>query len=126
MVNDSVLFRGKSTETGKWVYGYYVYSKICDKHTIHTDLGLFAEVDQDTVGQYVGFCDKNGKKIFGGDILDTPRWVVTYLANLNAGLHMNAGWYTQRDDFESWCELECERDHVVLGNVWDNPGLMKK
>jgi len=75
-----------------------------------------------SVMQYVGFCDKNGKQIFEGDI-DQSGYVVTYLADLNAGLGMNAGWYLQRDDFESWSELVCDEDIEIIGNVFENPEL---
>lgn len=69
---------------------------------------------------YVGFKDKNDKEICAGDI-DMCGYVVTYLANLNEGLGMNAGWYLQRDNFESWSELECNKDIEIIGNVFENP-----
>ena len=67
----------------------------------------------------VGFPDKNGKEIFEGDI-DAFGYVVTYSADLNAGLGMNAGWYIQRDNFESWSELECDENFEVAGNIFEN------
>lgn len=68
----------------------------------------------------VGFNDKNNKEIYEGDI-DSSGCVVTYLANLNSGLGMNAGWYLQRDNFESWSELECNNDIEIIGNIFENP-----
>lgn len=75
-----------------------------------------------SVMQYVGFTDKHGRKIYEGDI-DKFGYVVTYLADLNAGLGMNAGWYLQRDNFESWSELECDEDIEIIGNIFENPEL---
>jgi len=69
--------------------------------------------------QYVGFDDMNGAKIFEGDI-DQYGWVITYVADLHEGLGMEAGWYSQRDDFESWANLECNHDTKIIGNVFEN------
>jgi hypothetical protein len=68
----------------------------------------------------VGFLDKNNKEIFEGDI-DASGYVVTYLANLKDGYGMEAGWYLQRDNFESWSELECNEDIEIIGNVFETP-----
>jgi len=76
--------------------------------------------DQYILMEYVGFKDMNKKEIYEGDI-DSGGYVVTYQANLNVGLGMNAGWYLQRDNFESWSVLECNDDIEIVGNVFENP-----
>jgi len=70
--------------------------------------------------EYVGFDDKNGVKIYEGDI-DQYGHMVTYLADLKGGLGMEAGWYLQRDNFESWSKLECNDDIEIIGNIFENP-----
>lgn len=130
-----ILFRGKRTDTGEWVYGSLVYWPGDDeigtivvvesKDEAGFIFGEHIEVYLNTVGQYTGLVDKNGTKIFEGDILDLPRWYVAYSGDLHEGLGMNAGWYHVRDNFESWGELECVEWHEILGNIHDNPELLK-
>ena len=128
-----ILFRGKTFD-GKWIEGF-VFQEVGDcvvRWCISTTpicandyseiLGDYAEVLPDTVGQYTGLTDKNGKKIFEGDILkgawDTIFQVVyddCYLgfrAKEKDGMH-NCIDYYGLDRIE------------VIGNIHDNPELLK-
>lgn len=136
------LFRGKRIDSGEWVYGdlvhaenkfyisYYYESALTTfiNETIEYDgisiIGVapFIEVDPSTVGQYTGLTDKsgkNGKKIFEGDIVSTPKYngVVVYGTGCYCIKHGNNSPAIDivMNDF----------DVYVIGNIHDSPELME-
>lgn len=81
-MNNRYIFRGKRTDNGEWMTGYYVFQRKSsgvfgqviseldfDRHLIIDLRGNSHEVIPETVGQCTGLKDKNGKLIFEGDVL---------------------------------------------------------
>lgn len=140
-MNRTVKFRGKSKKTGVWLFGDLVRNAegafaVVPPFEITTDNHCERyEVDGNTIGQFTGLLDKNGKEIYECDIVsfdDTPYNVYgnKYVGNV---VSVNGAWSVKHS--VSWC-TECfyaplfadvfaDRKTVVLGNVYDNIGFLK-
>lgn len=136
-----IEFRGKSTKDGTWVYGSYesFMQVLTDREiaTIHVkmDWGLNSHVEvwDDTVGQYTGITDKNGIRIYGGDIV---KFVDLELAMKPTGVVCfdNAKFFIKDLEFSDGTYHIVDfydynipnRDFEVIGNIHDNPELLDK
>ena len=127
---NEILFRGKRIDNGEWVEGYFVnlwlmhYQKyqpiITDNNAVSYD------VDSSTVGQYTGLCDKNGKKIFEGDIVAIERgWneTVKYHVFFDPQICGFIGDSINYIGFTTFGDDEINME--VIGNIHDNPELLK-
>lgn len=131
-MNREILFRAKHIHAipgnehldGTWVHGYlsdknYIYDKSLD--------GEFL-VDENTICQYTGLTDKNGKKIFEGDILRYADEIIlkTVWNDRKYGYAAQCvkGSVLLKDC--KWGLWEFESDEAeVIGNIFDNPELLK-
>lgn len=139
------FFRGKRVDNGEWVQGFYVCKKrpyfkdkgvnlehiICDnvevedgnyKQFVDTIMTTYV-VNPETVGQYTGLTDKNGNKIFEGDIVwdncEEERGVVQWYNDM-AKFIITYSTFTV--DFDNVYGEELQ----IVGNVYDNSELIKE
>lgn len=133
-----IIFRGKDPENGKWYEGQYIHlhkTTYCfdvdyaanpdnDIHQIvferMTDWGLpnqhfRADVDPATVGQHTGLKDKNGKRIFEGDIV--------YDGFTKDKVVFEDCQWKLVDRHGMWINL-FDREVEIIGNIHDNPELI--
>lgn len=125
-----IKFRGKRIDNGTWVYGYLIgndaiVGEIVEWDSEYFNTEFWRKVDPETVGQYTGLKDKNGKEIYEGDVLleilspdekyahvvvwsqDDCAWMFEYYGDLFTASEMN---------FE-----QCE----VIGNIYSNPEMLE-
>lgn len=140
-----ILFRGKRTDNGEWVEGYYYKAKycrtddeLCDYITVphpkeYNEPSSHYIINPDTVGQYTGLKDKNGTKIFEGDIVlvpyidpifkctwnDTPpcEWaIVKYCNGMFCVEYIESGDKFTLSAMDGYMK--------IVGNIYDNPELL--
>ncbi len=150
-----ILFRGKRDDDGEWIYGSllietiqpdsgaeYKSYKISD-----ITLGEFPNdfmsgwedpVDPETVGQYTGLTDKNGVKIFEGDICDFSvfdfndhdtqyRGIVVYSGSrFMLWKSVKSEYYGADGGFDLDWVIGQDDEFEVIGNIHDNPELLKE
>ena len=138
-----IIFRGKRKENGEWAYGdlYHAWSWIYTKPDIKiaNNIGKFPVIPE-TVGQYTGLADKNGKKIFEGDIvtfgqnvyqinfecgsfslLDSEGRMITKIGGINDYCYSFQRLYDECMWEDGWAY-----DIEIIGNIHDNPELLEK
>ena len=124
-----ILFRGKRKSNGELAYGNFVRGCVDDFAYI-VEFGNkelcrnYVEVIPETVGQYTGLTDKNGTKIFEGDIIQSLETKETAVVQ----------WFPEHSAFMVWCKssnevgflYECTKSNIeVIGNIYDNPELLE-
>ena len=123
-----ILFRGKRADNGEWAYGMPCYGD--DTFTISgveagLQIGDVYDVDPATVGQFTGLTDKNGKKIFEGDIINgyTMTGMNDRRGEPVTWSELFSGWYAgeNKSMYGGLGEI-----YEVIGNIHDNPELVEE
>ena len=121
-----VIFRGKRTDNGEWITDSETYIRDGDGIWLSDENLNVVTVIPETVGQFTGLTDKNGVKIFEGDIV---RYDVNYHDMvISYDVENWGGWlYEDMDDnMQAYSIYEfCLKDIAVVGNIHDNPDILK-
>ena len=136
-----VIFRGKRMDNGEWITDSETYIRDGDGIWLSDENLNVVTVLPETVGQYTGLTDKNGVRIFEGDILD----VSSDVAYGGVAVH-RLGYFVV--EFHNGCFMKSALDdpqlsffdnakrkglyhfistdiHKIVGNIHDNPELLK-
>lgn len=135
----TIKFRSK-TKRGEWVIGYYVGKSSIDEvcilpfQNVNYDIGYINDSEcyyciADTLGQFTGLYDKNGKEIYEGDIL---RWGVDnrlYVVTFEKGMFFASAKECNEEILGGFplhlLTISEVGECVIVGNIHDNPELLK-
>ena len=139
-----ILFRGKRIDNGEWIEGQLLhFTSSVGNHELSIivescewdnanewfNLGKRAKVDPETVGQYTGLTDKNGKKIFEGDIISEkpPMNEIAYIGYVAYDEEAAVWRFMINNDgkYNGVLFGTYSRSYTVIGNIHDNPELME-
>lgn len=146
-MNREIKFRGKRVENGNWVYGDLVHNAF-DGTSMTIPIGIQPDnsypiaVHPETVGQYTGLKDKDGKEIYEGDVLKVNKAHDHYINRNYVVFYDDAAFQIETPEITGRCaivkfiydafhkdEIEEFSDYTTLftliGNIHDNPELIK-
>ena len=137
-MNREILFKAKRKDNGKWVEGYYQKQFDLDgseQHLIFWSKSYtvweYAEINPDTLCQYTGLTDKNGKKIWENDIVRDKTGDIfriywsEQLLNYSAKCVKSTFSVFINQKWDLGTLLKSQIDVEVCGNIFDNPDLLE-
>ena len=135
----AIKFRAQDIASNKWLYGDVRHHK--DDVCIFEQGGTKGEqVKRETVGQFTGLTDKTGKEIYEGDIVECVSWNEFFSDGSGKPMEpfrrrmvvkFHNGAFKMIEEFPepmkpSYWDLIYDGDIVVIGNIYNNPELLKK
>lgn len=128
-----IIFRGKSEYNNEWIEGVAIVANgkafILNNAKVVKFFGenrldfVLQEVITETIGHFTGLFDKNGRRIFEGDILTIENEGIYAAIKYNES---KAAFYVEDEDHEDYLGEAWETDVVVIGNIHDNPELLDR
>lgn len=126
-MNREIILRGKSLSNNSWETGFYFMSNghYFIQWAIANSPETWCEIDEETIGQFTGLLDKNGKKIFEGDIVLSPSgkpMVISWNKKFASFCLDRKGWA-----FSHWFGEACDPQEIeIIGNIHENPELLER
>jgi uncharacterized phage protein (TIGR01671 family) len=128
-----IKFRAKDIETGQWLYGWIFGDKAksiveMDKNypnNYGVEAYYTSVVEPETVGQYTGLKDKNGKKVFEGDIIECGDGKVPTLIEWHDESHSFLAYNLKRKEYHRLDKYFLRYIGEIIGNIHENPELME-
>ena len=130
-----VLFRGKRTDNGEWVKCSETYIRDGDGIWLSDENLNVVTVLPETVGQYTGLTDKNGVRIFEGDILKSTIKIIDCndegfsISHYDEELIGIVEWrkvsFMIAHKSGTWARSFYGCENYVIGNIYDNPEILK-
>lgn len=129
-----ILFRGKREDNGEWVYGFYV--RLLDVagsvHRLYVpadnpdEHNAVFDIVPETVGQFTGLTDKNGNRIFEGDIVETfSEDGYSLVGYDNIETEFGLKFYSY-NSYSGLGRDYMSREIEIIGNIHDNPELLER
>ena len=122
-----ILFRGKRADNGEWIFGICLNENhigIFHDDTEEEDCNIEVfQITPKTIGQYIGLTNKNGKRIFEGDILSYrgKKASVSFITHYGIPCFTTGIGSGSSTAFHPYKITE---QHVIIGNIYDNPDLL--
>lgn len=143
-----IKFRGKSVRSGKWLYGYLAEARGKVLQTRYTEKVIFENlewfntdnfgfvlndyaVDPETIGQYTGLKDCDGKEIYEGDFIQSKKYPESepLLVEYNYGgfgyMYFGEFYLFGGNPNFTFKPFNTDDDFEIIGNIHDNPELLK-
>lgn len=123
MAEREILFRGKRKDNGEWITDSETYIRDGDGIWLSDENLNVVQVIPETVGQFTGMTDKNGVKIFEGDIV---RFVSGGYSNfVILWDNKDALWFLRAKNYTTDFYHHFSNEFEVIGNIYDNPEILK-